>query len=213
MIKNIIKKLFLWIVFWIWIFISLIVSFKVLAALTNVSSWDTLTATTWNDMISNFFWKNWWSWNIYYTWGNVWIWTTNTTEKLEVNWVIKSTSWWIKFPDNSIQTKAANITCTSPTYAHDSRTWTYGPQCVFRSQCPAWYTNMWCYKTQVITNVGYYSYEAWYITSGYWWWAWTPPAWSTEGCSWWLTFDTLTNAQNYCNNWNYWIHARCCKIN
>ena len=40
--------------------------------------------------------------------GNVGIWTTSPTSKLEVNWIIKTSSGWIKFPDNTIQTTAAN---------------------------------------------------------------------------------------------------------
>ena len=39
--------------------------------------------------------------------GNVGIWTIAPTSKLEVNWIIKTSSGWIQFPDDTIQTTAA----------------------------------------------------------------------------------------------------------
>lgn len=84
--KQIFKTVILWIVFWITVLITIYLWARVLAALSNVSSWQTLTATTWNEVISNLFWKDWWSWKIYYTGGNVGIWTSNPTSTFELKW-------------------------------------------------------------------------------------------------------------------------------
>lgn len=78
--------------FWVGFFVI-----KWFAALSNVSSWTPLSASNWNNMISNFFWGS-WSWGIYYNWWNVGIWISSWTSKL---WIKSSWDWhWILIQAN-----------------------------------------------------------------------------------------------------------------
>lgn len=78
--KSIMKTFVLWIVFSIWFFLTAFLFIR--AANFTAVSWTPLTATNWNEMISNFFW---WSWSggIYYN-GKVWIWTNSPNRKLHI---------------------------------------------------------------------------------------------------------------------------------
>jgi len=103
--KNTLKKLKDWILFWIWIMLV----FWVVNAwtnITNVSSWTPLTATIWNDLVTklndignrtDWIINNWW---------NTGIWMSTASQKLEVNWSIKANS--IFFSDWTEQTSAKN---------------------------------------------------------------------------------------------------------
>lgn len=81
-IRNVFSWLLFWLSFavWVWLF--------VIATNLTVTTGSPLTASTWNNMVSNFFWWS-GSWGIYYN-GNVWIGTSSLTQKLNINWVINS---------------------------------------------------------------------------------------------------------------------------
>jgi len=77
--------------FWVWFFVM-----KWMAALSNVTSWTPLTASLWNNMISNFLWQTNWT-TISYMSGNVWIWTTTPDTELVVKSNLESdinVVWW-----------------------------------------------------------------------------------------------------------------------
>jgi len=92
--KKTLNKLKDWALFWIWFLIILWIS-NAWVNLWEVSSWDSLTSTIWNDLV----------WKINEN-GNKLEWLSNTWWKLTMNWVIESTIWWIKFPDGTTQTTA-----------------------------------------------------------------------------------------------------------
>ena len=101
---KMLKKMLWWIMFGIW-FISIIwLTVLILNAgwkntkntatdIKNVTENQKLTASEWNNMVNyikNKRGKNWKK--LYYTVWNVWIWTSNPTTKLHVNWnIIAST--------------------------------------------------------------------------------------------------------------------------
>lgn len=65
--KKIIKSLSNWFIFWLWILICIFVSLNAYALITNVSNWDTLTATKWNELVNKVNQLSSWWWNIYVT--------------------------------------------------------------------------------------------------------------------------------------------------
>lgn len=82
--------------FWIWgIFLT------AFAAINTVNSGDALTANSWNNLISNIFWKDMWSGKIVYTWWNVWIWNSNPSSKLDIAWDLTVT-WKLKEWGNNL---------------------------------------------------------------------------------------------------------------
>ncbi len=103
--KKMFPSLFRWMLFWIW-FISVVW----IGLLIVNASWDStkstatdssnpstnqkLTASEWNSMVSYVKWMQWMrqkkGTKIYYNRWNVWIWTSNPTTKLQVNWNIRA---------------------------------------------------------------------------------------------------------------------------
>lgn len=82
------------------------------AASITATSWTPLTASNWNNMVSNFFWGS-WNWWIFYNW-KVWIWTNspnkslhvyNTTDNAEID--LQSVAWawkhWAIYQDATTQ--------------------------------------------------------------------------------------------------------------
>lgn len=85
--QNIFKNLITWLLISIWFFgwIALI-----LAAWwkKRVVPWEIFSADTWNDMVSEMPWNKNWD-NINYVSWNVWVWVTDPSVNLDVNWKIK----------------------------------------------------------------------------------------------------------------------------
>lgn len=107
--KSVFNTIVLSFVFVVWIVFFGVIAYKVYAALSTVSNWTPLSADTWNNMISNFYW---WSWSsgIYYNWwNNVWIWTTSPAGKFTIvqstadtNAAIRINNWslsWYQYSD------------------------------------------------------------------------------------------------------------------
>lgn len=100
-----------WIISWVAFLLTVSLWTFVFAAWTNlpnVSSWNNLTATIWNNLVSkiNDIWTR-TDWINNTSWWNIWIWNASPNSKLDVSWVIESNNWWFKFPDWTIQTSKA----------------------------------------------------------------------------------------------------------
>ncbi len=76
---NIINKFKDGIIVWLWILFIFATAYAIDYTAT---TWETLTATKWNDLVSKV------SWILTDCSGNVWIWTETPGAKLEVNWTI-----------------------------------------------------------------------------------------------------------------------------
>ena len=189
--QTIIKSLIWWLVF---SFTVLLVSFTY-AAITSVSSWDTLTATLWNDMktmvdgntssIST----NAWNistnttklTNIESSGWNVWIGTASPATKLEVNGVVKS--------DNSIKAYAS-FNWDGWVTIYDS----YWVSSIVRN-------SEWNYTITWDTPFADRNYVI--IGSCNFWWSW----WANFGLEWnnitWHSYEWLytTSAKIWCRTW------------
>lgn len=92
--KHFTKKIFDWFAIWIW-FLLIIwfvwITYAAWTTMTNVTTWDPLTATSWNNLLWNVeILKTNTTW-ITSVWGNVWVWVPTATEKLDVAWTVKAT--------------------------------------------------------------------------------------------------------------------------
>lgn len=99
----ILSKLKSWVLMWLWFFLVFWIV-NAWTSLTTVNSWDTLTESLWNEVVTkiNETWER-ASW-IFTDWNNnVGIGTTTPTSKLDVEWVIKTKgldttiykAWWV----------------------------------------------------------------------------------------------------------------------
>lgn len=84
MTKSIFKTFFLSLIFWIWFFITLIISLKVRASVSTATPGSTLSASNRNELLTHVFQKNWN--DLYYLTGNIWIWTSSPSAKLSIWW-------------------------------------------------------------------------------------------------------------------------------
>lgn len=88
MYKHIIKKLalslFMWIFMWLWLFITYAAT-SLISINDTINPGDTLSAEWYNDLQARLI-------NIYGSGSNVGIGTANPTQKLDVNWSVKATS-------------------------------------------------------------------------------------------------------------------------
>lgn len=87
MLKNLKSKLLIALMlglsFWFWLFISYAADLNSVSDVPD--SWSLLTLSWFQDLRSRLI-------NISGSWANVWIWTTNPTQKLDVNWNINASS-------------------------------------------------------------------------------------------------------------------------
>ncbi len=113
--KEILKMLRNWMIFWLWIILALSIwviwvfawqSISYTAGTWNLTaeSGDTLTLAKWNELVSRVRWVFTDS-----TW-KVWIWKENPTTALDVNGTIKATSYeWITFPVETDSTVISSV--------------------------------------------------------------------------------------------------------
>lgn len=85
--KNILNKFKNWIIFWLWLLFVLWVA-SAWVNLSTVNTWDSLTSTKWNDLVTkiNDIWTR-TDWIYNNSW-NIGIWVATPTAKLDVNWTI-----------------------------------------------------------------------------------------------------------------------------
>jgi hypothetical protein len=86
LLKFILKNVLSWIIIMLSMTLTwLLLVYAAVVFPWKVNNWEVLNASTINNIIDNLFWKSDISWNISYTWWNVWIWTT-PSEKLDLWW-------------------------------------------------------------------------------------------------------------------------------
>lgn len=83
-IKKLLLALSVWIFIWFWLLFSYAVN--ITSITQSISSWAIIEAWFFTDLQDRII-------NINWSWGNVWIWTTNPSYKLDVNWDILSSGW------------------------------------------------------------------------------------------------------------------------
>jgi len=81
--KKIILSFSMWIIVWLWILVTYAANITSISWTYN--SWDTLGVEWFNDLKARLS-------NIYGSWANVGIGTATPTTKLDVNWIVKATS-------------------------------------------------------------------------------------------------------------------------
>jgi hypothetical protein len=86
LLRYILKNVLSWIIIMLSMTLTwLLLVYASVVFPSKVNNWEVLNASTINNIIDNLFWKSDSSWNISYTWWNVWIWTT-PSEKLDLWW-------------------------------------------------------------------------------------------------------------------------------
>lgn len=86
LLRYILKNVLSWIIIMLSMTLTwLLLVYAAVVFPSKVNNWEVLNASTINNIIDNLFWKTDNSWNISYTWGNVWIWTI-PSEKLDLWW-------------------------------------------------------------------------------------------------------------------------------
>ncbi len=91
--KKTIYKLKDWVLFWIWFLIIIWIA-NAWTDITQVSTWEPLTATIWNELLTKLNDTGQRaSWLFTDINSNVWVWTSTPISKFEVSWNI-ATKWW-----------------------------------------------------------------------------------------------------------------------
>lgn len=87
LLKFVLKNLLSWAIIMVWMTLTwLLLVYAAVVFPWKVNNWEVLDASTINNIIDNLFWKSDNSWNISYSWWNVWIWTNAPSEKLDLWW-------------------------------------------------------------------------------------------------------------------------------
>lgn len=102
LVRNFLDKFFGWVMFWSWVILVLWVysAYSAYVSILSVNTWDKLTSSTFNNLISNIedinsrvssissIWTKTWN-NIYYNSWNVWVGNNNPQANLDVSWTVK----------------------------------------------------------------------------------------------------------------------------
>lgn len=162
--KNKINKLKDWVIFWIWVLLVFWVA-NAWVNLWTVNTWDSLTSTIWNDLITkvNDIWAR-TDW-IYNNWWSIWIWTPSPSSKLDVagninvSWQALSKTFYVRSSDANV--KCINVNYAPTWYSDDDCIWLFSWYAFyeFKSQDDfTTYTDSSCttvYETRWLNNVKY----------------------------------------------------------
>lgn len=155
-LQTFFKFNFIWISIWLWFFITAFIFTK--AASLTATTWTPLTASNWNNMISNFFWWS-GSWGIFYN-GKVGIWTSSPNKSLHIktaawtNAELDLQSWdlphWAIYQDETSQDLKirnwVNKVSISNWWALNAIGWLCINSDCKTSWSQVWWTSLWIYQ-------------------------------------------------------------------